>query len=43
VPECPQAIGACQTVGVAEYIEWFNTVDPVEEARKFLEWLKQIE
>ena len=24
---------------VAEYIEGFNTVDPVEESRKFLEWL----
>ncbi len=25
---------------VAEYIEGFNTVDPVEELRKFLEWLE---
>ena len=27
---------------VAEYIEGFNTVDPVAESRKFLEWLKQV-
>lgn len=24
------------------YIEGFNAVDPVEESRKFLEWLKQV-
>lgn len=27
---------------VAEYIEGFNAVDPIEESRRFLQWLKQV-